>query len=222
MRALVLAISALFAAWLGAGAPAASAQDCDGADWRAIGFADGAERGSANDGSSRVAEHAEACGDRVDVYEYDGGFIEGLRVFCTPEHGFAMARAGQTYSGFCHSDQAEAFARALEQGGRIAQVETRLHEATQRREALFVRRREMNDAAREAEGALGQMAPCTTPTGFCPNRPNAIALQRRQAEFRAERARVEGALHEAENLIPELERQLTELRAEAGQRYGAR
>ncbi|GAM96535.1 ATPase [alpha proteobacterium U9-1i] len=218
MRALVLAISALLMAWIGGGT-AASAQDCDGANWRAIGFADGAERGSTEDGSSRVAEHVSQCGDRVDAYAYEGGFIDGLRAFCTPEHGFAMARAGQTYSGLCHEDQADAFGAALQQGVRVAQVETRLQEATVRKDALFIRRREINDAAREADGALGQMVPCGG--NFCPNRPNAINWQRQQLEFRTERARVEEALHEAENLIPELEGQLRALRAEVGERYGS-
>ena len=216
MRALILAISALFVVWLGGGA--ATAQECDGANWRAIGFADGAERGSTSDGSSRLAEHASACGDRVDAYAYEAGFIDGLRAFCTPERGFAMARAGQTYAGLCHEDQAEAFGRALEQGGRIAQVETRLVEASERKDALFVRRREINQTAREAVGASGQMVPCGS--GLCANRPNAIAWQRQEAEFRAERDRVEVALREAEALIPELQRQLTALRAEIGERYG--
>lgn len=217
MRALVLAISALFVGWLGFGGTA-SAQACDGADWRAVGLVDGAERGSTNEGVSRVDEHVALCGDRVDVHAYESGFIDGLREFCTPEHGFVMARAGQTYAGLCHEDQAEAFGRALQQGGRIALVETRLLEATERKEALFLRRREIVDAARQGDGAMAQMVPCAT--GFCPNRPNAIRWQREQAEFRAERTRVEEALHEAENLIPELERQLSELRAEVGERYG--
>jgi hypothetical protein len=218
MRALVLAISALFVGWLGFGGTA-SAQDCDGADWRAVGLIDGAERGSTNEGVSRVDEHVVLCGDRVDVHAYEGGFIDGLREFCTPEHGFAMARAGQTYAGLCHEDQAEAFGRALQQGGTIALIETRLQEVTERKEALFVRRRDMVEAAREAEGASGQMVPCGG--NFCPNRPNAINWQRQQAEFRAQRERVEAELHEAENLIPQLQSQLTAIRAEVGDQYGA-
>lgn len=215
MRALVLAISALFMGWLGAGA--ASAQECDGANWRAIGYADAAERGSTEEGTSRVAEHA-ACGDRVDPYEYEAGFIDGLRAFCTPANGFAMARAGRTYSGFCHEDQADAFGRALTQGGQVAQIETRLAEASERKETLFVRRRDLVDTAREAEGASGQMVPCGG--NFCPDRPSVVRWQREQAEFRSQREAVEIALREAENLVPELQRQLTALRAEVGTQYG--
>jgi hypothetical protein len=195
-----------------------SAPNCAGADWRAIGFSDGADRGSTEEGQSHLREHVEICGEAVNAYAYEGGFIDGLREFCTPEHGFAMARAGETYGGLCHADQADAFGAALASGQEVHVVSSQLVAVQQRKDALFVRRREITQEAREAEGAMGQMRPCTI--GLCPDRPGAVRWQREQAEFRAESARVEAALHEAENLIPELEGRLARLRSTIGNQYG--
>lgn len=68
-------------------------EQCRHADWRQIGFADGA--GGHNAG--RINDHAKACaevGVRPNLDDYVDGREQGLRNYCQAENGFAIGRRG--------------------------------------------------------------------------------------------------------------------------------
>jgi hypothetical protein len=68
-------------------------EQCRYADWRQIGFADGA--GGYNAG--RINDHAKACaevGVRPNLDDYVDGREQGLRNYCQAENGFAIGRRG--------------------------------------------------------------------------------------------------------------------------------
>lgn len=76
-----------------AGCASLSPEQCLRADWRQIGFADGASGASA----ARINDHAKACaevGVRPDLDTYLRGREQGLVNYCQPENGFSVGRSG--------------------------------------------------------------------------------------------------------------------------------
>lgn len=74
--------------------------ECRHADWRIIGFEDGA----AGEPPSRVGSHRSACaefGVTPDLFAYRQGHREGLAQFCTPARGYEVGRRGKDYEGVC-------------------------------------------------------------------------------------------------------------------------
>jgi hypothetical protein len=71
-----------------------SPEQCKNADWRQIGYADGASGESA----SRIQQHASACAKvdaKPDMEAYLSGRMEGLLSYCQPENGFDVGRRGR-------------------------------------------------------------------------------------------------------------------------------
>ena len=71
-----------------------SPEQCKNADWRQIGYTDGAN----GEPASRLQEHASACakaGIKPDLDVYLSGRMEGLLSYCQPENGFEVGRRGR-------------------------------------------------------------------------------------------------------------------------------
>ncbi len=97
MRGAVFAMAACVA--LGSCA-AMSPEECAVADWRAIGYQDGA----AGLGMQRYTEREQACakaGVAADINQYQIGRQDGLGSFCVPSSGWAAGLRGYQYQGVC-------------------------------------------------------------------------------------------------------------------------
>lgn len=93
-----------------------SKEECLYADWRAIGYEDGARGADASAiGSRRVA-----CADKAqvapDMEAYLAGRERGLDQFCRPASGFDYGSRGYSYTGACASRDEGAFVAAYEKG----------------------------------------------------------------------------------------------------------
>ena len=105
--------------WLGAaaalltltlsGCATLSEEECRVADWRAIGYEDGA---SGHD-AARLKKHREACaeyGIQISFTEYHNGRDLGLREeYCTPRRGYEVGIGGLSYGGVCPQELEEGF-----------------------------------------------------------------------------------------------------------------
>jgi hypothetical protein len=101
-------VAALAAVWALAGCGGMSANECELADWRAVGYEDGAQgRSTGRFGTYRkgCAEHAVA----PDFQAYQSGREAGLREYCRPENGFREGARGVNYAGICPTDLEVAF-----------------------------------------------------------------------------------------------------------------
>jgi hypothetical protein len=77
--------------------------ECNAADWRTIGFEDG----TAGRTQASIGEYRKACAEHgvtPDLAQYQQGYAEGVRNFCSESSGFNHGRRGGSYQGVCPND----------------------------------------------------------------------------------------------------------------------
>lgn len=111
---LAAAAGVLFA--LSACASGMSKRECLYADWRAIGYEDGARGLDA----SAVGLRREACANKANVTADMDAYLEGreagLSEFCRPANGFDHGARGGRYAGACSGKGEEPFVVAYQRG----------------------------------------------------------------------------------------------------------
>ena len=99
--------------------------ECLNADWRTIGYSDGARGYKA----TRIGQHSSACaeyGVRPDLNAYNSGRDEGLVQFCTSTTGYSKGLHGYSYNGVCARHNEGAFLEAYNYGLTIYKAKQRL------------------------------------------------------------------------------------------------
>jgi len=150
-KALAIMTAAGAGAFLLSACQTMSAEECKVADWRALGFSDGAG------GNFQFQSRQEDCARRgfaADLDAYRVGNAEGIRRYCTPYNGFQRGLAGTNYSGFCPPDLNEDFSMAHADGYRAYQVNYALQQAEGERNRLEGRRNTIDSDIRGQEDAL--------------------------------------------------------------------
>jgi outer membrane murein-binding lipoprotein Lpp len=141
-----------------AGCATMDKSECRTADWRAVGFEDGA----AGRPVSHIGQHRRACAEHgvaPELAAYRNGHAEGARHFCNPANGFRQGRAGREYSGLCPADLEDEFVSAHATGRHLydlqREIDRLLGEAQDMREDLEnLRRRRDNLEGLLAAGGL--------------------------------------------------------------------
>lgn len=106
---------------LASGCASMDEDECRVADWRAIGYEDGASGKSA----SHIGERREACAEyglAPNFAVYQQGRDEGLREYCTPASGYRVGRKGRPLPAVCPSDLQGDFRDAYKSGREIHQA----------------------------------------------------------------------------------------------------
>ncbi|GLS25062.1 DUF2799 domain-containing protein [Marinibactrum halimedae] len=96
--------------------------ECLTADWRGIGYEDGAQGRT----SAMLTKRREACakhGVTPVLKEYQLGYREGLTVFCTEHNGFTVGSSGYQYSGICPKSLEKPFMRGYTMGKQLSALE---------------------------------------------------------------------------------------------------
>ena len=78
-----------------------SKEECLVANWREVGFTDASQGYT----QARVAEHRSACAEAkvtVNLEEYNKGFEQGLKNYCTANTGFDLGSKGAAYPDQCN------------------------------------------------------------------------------------------------------------------------
>lgn len=97
------------------GCASMSQSECQTADWRTVGYEDGA-RGAL---ASRIGEYRSACAEHgvsPDLDRYRQGREEGLRQYCRPQNGFRLGEGGAGYASVCPPDLEQDFLAAYQAG----------------------------------------------------------------------------------------------------------
>lgn len=114
---MVVAVAAL------SGCAGMSEEDCLVADWRTVGFEDGADGRPV----ATIGDYREACGRHgvsPDLDSYRSGHAEGVEAYCRPGRGFEVGRRGASYQGVCPAELEPAFLDAYRSGRHLHELET--------------------------------------------------------------------------------------------------
>jgi len=99
--------------------------ECLTADWRAIGYEDGAQ----GYGPEQLAVRRKACaeyGVAANFEAYMAGREEGLLYYCRPQNGYNVGNSGYRYEGVCPPHMESAFAAAHADGFGLYQRRVRM------------------------------------------------------------------------------------------------
>ena len=105
-----------------------SKDECLYADWRAIGYEDGAAGQPVSAVSERRSTCARKAGVTVDMAEYTAGRAQGLDLYCQPSRAFAIGADGQRYHGVCAGPGEAAFTAAYQAGRQLFDLERQVAE----------------------------------------------------------------------------------------------
>ena len=125
-------------AWL-PGCATLNKEECLVADWRLIGYQDGA----AGKTVTVLDEYREDCAEYAvvpDLDRYQAGRAQGLQEYCKADNGYRQGESGRGYSGVCPADLEEGFRAAYHKGREIylarSAVQQTHAQIRQRRQAL--------------------------------------------------------------------------------------
>lgn len=127
MRIFLFAAAALGLGGCATG-PIMDVAQCQTADWRQIGYQDGA----AGHDAARYVERDQACmnaGYPGKSELYLAGHGEGVRVYCTPHNAFRVGIDGRGYGGQCPPDLDPQFRTAYRDGREIYSATSALRAA---------------------------------------------------------------------------------------------
>ncbi|MDP3740581.1 MAG: DUF2799 domain-containing protein [Hyphomonadaceae bacterium] len=159
MRFVLLACSCLSLA----GCASMSKSECVYADWRAIGYEDGANGHTASVISSRRQACAKA-GVTPDMDAYLAGRDAGLAEYCTPANGFSTGESGYSYNGVCGRHDEASFLEQHRLGARLYMLRERASSASY--------------ALRQANDDLGATRYAITQTATAIIRPDLTVAER--------------------------------------------
>lgn len=98
-----------------AGCASLTDEECRVADWYQIGVSDGAE----GRGTDRIEAHRRACSDvgiAPNAERWLEGRTRGLRLYCTPEKAYRVARGGGSLRSGCTAAEVQRLMPAYEWG----------------------------------------------------------------------------------------------------------
>ena len=100
-----------------------SKDECLYADWRAVGYEDGAAGKPVSAVSAKRSACAKKAGVTVDMSAYNAGRVAGLKVYCKPTRGFSEGVRGGGYYGVCTGPEQYEFSAAYQAGRQLYLLE---------------------------------------------------------------------------------------------------
>lgn len=116
MKGIAVGAAAMLAV---SGCASMSKEECVTADWRAIGYEDGAAGLPVSAVSGRRQACAKKAGITVDMAAYTAGRSDGLVLYCRPSNGYSVGTRGGAYHGVCTGPSEHDFLAAYETGRQL-------------------------------------------------------------------------------------------------------
>ena len=138
---------------LGPGCATLDRDECLVADWRLIGYQDGA----AGKQATVVGKYREDCAEYAvvpDLDAYRAGRAEGLLQYCTPDNGYRLGEAGRGYSTVCPSGSEDGFQSAYDEGREIYLARSRVNSTHSQ---IHNKQQTINSLEQDKEDRLAEM-----------------------------------------------------------------
>ena len=123
----ICAVSVLYLSVLLQGCATLDKDECMVADWRLIGYQDGA----AGKKAGIIGEYREDCAKYAvvpDLDDYNAGRAEGLREYCKAENGFRLGHSGRSLATVCPASLAGQFHQAYNSGRKLYLARTAVNQ----------------------------------------------------------------------------------------------
>jgi len=136
-----------------AGCATMDKDECLVADWRLVGFQDGAQGKSA----ATIGTYRKDCADyhvTPDLDAYQAGRREGLRQYCLPANGYRLGVAGRAYNAVCPAGIERSFRAAYNTGHDIYQARTRVNSTNS---LINRKQQEIQSLEADRQGKLAEM-----------------------------------------------------------------
>lgn len=136
-----------------AGCASLGKDECLNADWRAIGYEDGANGAQ----STRIGSHREACAKydiTPELQQYKQGHEDGLAVFCTGNTGYSRALNGYRYTGVCPKELEADFLDGYSVGREIYLAASEVDNLERRQQSNEREQDQISKQLRDKEAAL--------------------------------------------------------------------
>jgi len=114
MKKIMIAAAAMVLS----GCAAMNENECLTADWKTVGF----ENGTQGLHASNITRYRESCakhGIAPNLPEYQAGYNQGLKSYCTKGNGFTLGKSGNHYRGVCPSGLEDDFLHGYQVGRTI-------------------------------------------------------------------------------------------------------
>jgi len=170
--------------------------ECVHADWKNIGFEDGA-RGYPG---ARIGNHRKACakyGVAPDPAQYEAGRRMGLEQWCLPRNGYRLGTQGKIYNGVCPRTLEPAFVEAINQGRALLAYE---NEVRKQNLQLKQTHAELDALGQDIKSMAAEMA-------------SAGVSPRRRLKLLKEMRKLEAAQRQFADDIADMEQTLEDMRA---------
>jgi hypothetical protein len=138
---------------LGPGCATLDKDECLVADWRLIGYQDGA----AGKQATVVGEYREDCAEHgvvPDLDAYRAGRTEGLLQYCTTDNGYRLGASGRGYSAVCPAGSDGVFRAAYDEGREIYLARSRVNNTHSQ---IHSKRQTISTLEQEKEDRLAEM-----------------------------------------------------------------
>lgn len=102
--------------------------ECLTADWRTIGFEDGAK----GKNETAISEYRKDCAEHgvtPDLTAYRKGHREGTERYCTTRNGFAVGKSGSSYQNSCGADLEPDFLTGYRDGQQLYSLQRAVNNA---------------------------------------------------------------------------------------------
>ncbi|HSN71130.1 MAG TPA: DUF2799 domain-containing protein [Steroidobacteraceae bacterium] len=179
-------------------------KECELADWRAVGYEDGA-RGLP---STQFGAYRRECSDHgvaPDFEAYQAGRAAGVTEYCQPSRGFQEGARGATYAGVCPPELEDGFVINYDRGRTLYLLESEVQSVVN---GIHQRRSRINAIERELVAVSARIIADET-TGD--QRAQLIVTTKQLTE---ERVRLSREVEDLEVLRKQREQELAEQRAE--------
>ncbi len=183
--------------------------ECQMADWRAVGYEDGA-RGAGADSFGLRRKACAGHGVAANFDDYLVGHAQGLEVYCRPQNGYRLGTGGYRYSGVCPAHLEGAFLAAHTDGYGLYERQAALNNISGQLQYNRERSREIEYLMVEKTTLL--VSPTVLPTDRA-----AIAIQLKQ--LAEEKAEVERSIPRLERDHAKAERDYQNYRNQLANRY---
>ncbi len=183
--------------------------ECGAADWKAIGYEDGAKGYN----TDAFGKHRKACakhGIAANFDAYRDGHSEGIAIYCRPRNGYKLGTRGYRYGGVCPSHMASDFHTANNDGYGL--FERRIARDRIAKELRNTKRRQQ-----EVERLIAQKTAKLVTARMSPNRIAKLAVQLKQLS--EEKVEIAHAIPRLENDYADASRVYEGYRNSVANRY---